>query len=523
MNRRPESATHVRLHPPVVRGGRLSVAWEQDPPSRFQRRTQWYIEYHRLDLERMDRRLLMEVVLALQLRVWAAEGREVVVHLPEPVGRITLDFWRALLRAEHVRFEGPVDEQTSYRPFPVRQGRVARTLARAARRPLRERRHRVAVTYGGGKDSTLAYRALLEDRDPADVVAVHLTQLYTLGNQARGDGLARSRDVVLAGLGDLGEAATVQTGATDLLASFDRTRRTHLPHILLYTAGLLPALLVHDIGEVVFSRTAVGYRTVQGPDGPVPANPTGRPEHLAYLRRYLRQVTGYDIAAESTHYALTELVSFRTLLHAYPEAFGSMVMCASTLESRRFCQNCTKCLEFAVFALAEGHVAPDLDYAALFGSDPVQQILAAAREQRGTRTEHGTGPWHPALGSATHFAAWCHTLSRIDPQDPALDLPDIVRADLTELVGHWGHPFPETVTLEQGAVRAAGPLGRAVAGVAARHHTVQDDPGRTALIKDQRVGFDHHAAMPTPGLDAWALRWGIRPLPDVDHRGVRRG
>lgn len=520
---------HVRLQPLTVSGGRLSVTWEIDPPSRYQRRCAWYLELHDLDLGLLDRRVLMDVVLALQLRVWAGEARSVVVHLPEPVGRVTLDFWRAYLDAGHVEFCGPVDDVSRYASPPGtrpqstgRLGRLGRLLEPGLARRGPPRAHRVAVTYGGGKDSTLAYRTLVENRSPQDVVAVHLTQLFALGREAREEGLARSREVILRGLRDLGDGAVVQTGATNLLATYHRGRFVPRPHVLLYTAGILPALLAHDVDDVVFSRTGVGYRVTHGPDGPTYANPTGRPEKLAHLRRYLRHVTGRDIGAESTHYALSELVSFRTLLHAYPDAFASMVMCAATRERRRFCQSCTKCLEYVVFALAEGHVAPDLDHGALFASDPVRAVLARARGDRGVRGAHGSGPWHRDLGSASHFAAWCHSLSRLDPHDPGLGIPDAVRDDLAVLARHWGHPFPAAATLEEGAVRGAGPLGAEVARVAARHHRVEDEPDRTVLVGEEAVGFDHRTPMPTPALDAWARAHEVPALTDTDERGVRR-
>jgi len=70
----PAESMTVRVHPPQVRGGRVRFSWEQDRNQTLQRRNRWFVHYHGVPVARMDRRLLYDVLLSLQLPLWAAPG-----------------------------------------------------------------------------------------------------------------------------------------------------------------------------------------------------------------------------------------------------------------------------------------------------------------------------------------------------------------------------------------------------------------------------------------------------------------
>jgi hypothetical protein len=508
---RPERLT-VQVHPPDVHRSTVTFRWTQDLPNALQTRDRWFVRYHGVPVDRVSRRLLYDVLLSLQLPVWAAMARTVEVQLPEPVGRVTLDFWSAYHRVGHrVSFTGQVDDARRY--DPRRSGVRRRAGRRAKDRP-------VAVTFGGGKDSTLAQQALLESRPAGDVLLLHLVQLFAGHPVVRRRTTLRSLRTVV-GPNWRRFRTPVQLVTTDYMAVLRRGSGAPRPHVNLYVGAMLPALVHHGVRQVVFSRTALGYRVDTSQGRPVFANPSGRPERLEHLRRYTRDVLGWDLHAESSHRAIGEFVSFGAMLREFPRAFEAMVMCTRTLDRERFCHDCPKCLEFAVLGLAHGHVAEDLDYDRLLTSRTVAELAAAAEEVAGTRAWHGSAPYRPQVGTASHFATWCHALHLLDPDHPELDLSAPARAHLGALKEAWGPvPFPAVATLDEAAVAASGPVGRATAAVAARGHAVRPGGGTgredLLLVGDEPAGQDHEAVMPTPELDSWAATWGV---PGVDGAG----
>jgi hypothetical protein len=505
-HRTPEKV-QVRVHRPQVRHGRVRFSWDQDVANPLQRVNAWWVHYHGVPVHRMDRRLLTEVLLSLQLPLWAAQGRSVVVELAEPVGEVTLDFWRAYHDAGHVTFRGPVDDCRRYRP-----GRPAprRRLGRAV--PVKQ----VAVSFGGGKDSTLAHAALLERRRAGDVLLLHVVHPFHHSPSVRRHVTARSlRTIVWPAKRRTG--SPVQLVSTDFMAQLRQDVPGPRPHVNLYAGAMLPALVHHGTTAVTYSRTALGFRVTHAPDGtPRFSNPGGRPERLRHLRRYLTDTIGLPLHVESTHYAIGEYASFGTVFHEYPDRFQRMVMCTQSRRHERFCHQCRKCLEFALLSLSYGHVAPDLDYDAVLTHPRVRRIVEVAR--RRPRSGEGPAPYHRRLGTASHFTTWCHALHRIDPDADDLPLGPRAREVLRVLVATWGQPYPAVQRLDTHAVSAAGPLGREVADVTARHFPVVD-PDRlpedetVLMVGNRRATFDHRAVMPTPALDAWAHRWDV---PDVD-------
>lgn len=439
-----------------------------------------------------------------------AEAVEVV--LPEPVGKITLDFWVAYFATTRVTFTGAVDDTEHYRP---RRPRLRRRLG------LPQRDHDVAVTFGGGKDSSLAQQVLLERRPRRDVLLLHVVQHFTTWEQDRVETMLRSLTMIVAP-NVLRHRAPVQLVSSDFMAVLRKRPEVPRPHINLYVGAMLPALIQRGVHQVVFSRTVLGYRVDRRADGrPTFTNPSGRPERLAHLRRYYAHVLGWDLHSESSHRAIGEFVSFGTVLRRYPRAFATMVMCTRTRDPQRFCHDCSKCLEFALLGLAHGHVAPDLDYDRLLTSPTVTALAQHARTLRGTRAWHGAGPYAPVIGTSSHFATWCHALHLLDP-GLLVEVGDQARDHLLVLKEVWGPvPFPAVAQLAATAVAAAGPLGTEVAAVAAQvypaGHTTTGEAqtgspvsrSHLLLVGDLAAGRDDAAVMPTPELDAWAQRWGV--------------
>ncbi|WP_420112051.1 hypothetical protein [Pseudactinotalea sp.] len=495
-------ATHmqVEVQPPAVRGGRVRFAWDQDVPSTTQLAHRWTIRYIGVPLRRVLRRttraLLYDVLLSVQLPLWLHDADTVTVVLPEHVPQARLDFWRAYHDADGVTFEVPPEPDHG-----------AEAPLASEQRPLQQQR-RVAVTFGGGKDSTLALEVLRLKRSASQVMLLHAIHPQVPGWRAMVRAVWRSVRHIVAPPA-LRQRAPVQLAVTDHICL--RTAAAPGPHINIYGPVMLPALIHRRVQDVVFSNSVMGYRVTPRTDGSLRfTNPTGRPERLDHLRDYLEQEVGWGVQVECTHRAIVEYLSYGVLKERFPEAFEKIVMCPRYRASGRFCADCSKCLEFTVFGLSTGYATPDLDYSRLFESDRVERIAARARELVDVVAPHGNGPYDRAIGTATHFAGWCHALSKIDMDGLPVALTPRALENLQAIVAVWGRqPFGAVQRVDPEAVAACGPYGTEVAAVVAASQLVAEAPPSDGilLVGDTPAEFDHTARMPTPALDAWAERW----------------
>lgn len=492
---------HVEVQLPAVRGGRVRFAWDQDVPSTVQYAHRWTIRYVGVPLRKVLRRatraLLYDVLLSVQLPLWMQDADTVTVVLPEHVPEARLEFWRAYHDAKGVTFEVP----------PPAPGQPTQVPLASETRPTDGKR-RVAVTFGGGKDSTLALEVLRLTRSASQVMLLHAIHPQVPGWRAMVRAVWRSVRHIVAPPA-LRQRAPVQLALTDHMCL--RTPAAPGPHVNVYGPVMLPALIHRRVQDVVFSNSVMGYRVTPRKDGSLRfTNPTGRPERLDHLRDYLEQEVGWGIQVECTHRAIVEYLSYGVLKEQFPEAFEKIVMCPRYRARGRFCADCSKCLEFAVFGLSTGYATPDLDYSRLLESERVERITARARELADVVAPHGNGPYDRAIGTATHFAGWCHALSKIDMDDLPITLTPRALENLEAIVAVWGrHPFGAVQRVDADAVAACGPFGKEVAAVVAASQLVAEAPPSDdiLLVGDKPVEFDHAARMPTPALDAWAERW----------------
>lgn len=452
----------VRVAPPRVRRSAVHFSWEQDVPNVRQHRNRWSIHFPGIPLDRAAPALLLEMLLSLQLPVWASLADVVAVELPSPVPRVVARWWLAYHEIDNVTV-GPLSGSTSYRPWNEDPATSTH----------------VAVTFGGGKDSTLADEALSESLGRDEVLILHAVHPFSARPGAGRMAMRRSRRLILEPVRTRG--ARVQLMVTDFMANL-APGKVGRPSVNLYLVAGLPALIHHGARAVTVSRTAGAYWTRRRTDGtPQWGNWRYRPEALAALGHYFQRVLGIAIEPVTTHFPISEYVSFKTLLRGYPAAFKGIVMCMRATSPRtRWCQDCKKCFEYAVFGLSLYHVDPLFDYDAMFGRSRYVEALIAHIKSGIEPNVHGTVPWAPVIGTRTHFAALCHALHLIDPSLVHDRLGASAARNLALLRAAFGQrPFPAVDAILLAAADACGTQpARIVVNAAARFTDVVDDlPG----------------------------------------------
>lgn len=490
----PPHPPTIIVNPPEVRGDKVTFSWTHPGGFDLQRRHRWTVRYVGVRLASTPRAVLWDVFLALQLRVWRGAGAIRVV-LPEGVDRRQVEWWTA--------FHGATDVEIITTGEPVPAASVT------AGDP-----GRVAVSFGGGKDSSLALAVLRSSRRRSDLVPVHVVQHFRNARRTRWATIARSLALVVVPT-MVTTRTPVRVVTNDFLSTLTTAGRRHSPHINFYGPALLPLIMATRTSTMTFSRTAAGYRATPRKDGSLRfSNPTGRRESLEAMSRYVETVHGYPISFQGTHQAVSELVSYATLLRLDPQAARSVVMCMRTTRLRRWCLTCSKCLEYGLFSLACGFRDPRFDYETAFTSPRAQDLAAAARRAGTATNAYGVAPFDPAIGTKTHFAAFCHALHLVGARlgrDRLQATPGL--RNLAAMHDAWGRrPFAGAASLDPAAVAASGDLSQEVATVAARWAPVVaeadlgDDEPRM-LVGDEPGSYDHSAVMPTPRLDAWHERW----------------
>lgn len=477
----------VEVHPPQIHGSTATFTWTSTEPNPHQPRSSWSISYPGVDLDRLDPAVLWEVFLTLQLHLFSQAWPQARVQFPDTAADLPVRWWATFRRLDNLTVVGTGRDRPARSPWRRRAPRSSR------------RGRGVAVSYGAGKDSSLALHSLLAAGPASEVLVLHLVQHVSRRKEQTELAFWRSRQLALAPAAALG-ATRQQLVSTDYFTTLRRTARR--PHVTLYFTAVLPALIHHGVTAVTVSRTALGYRVEPLPGGELRwSNPGGRPERLAALTAYYRDVYDLDLQFESTHYAIGELVSFNSLRVLHPEAMPTLLMCVRGGQER-WCHECAKCLEFTLFSLATGHHDPDLDMDRVFADGHGAVLAQAATEVADQTAWHGNAPFAIVIGTPSHFATFGHALHSINPESAELNLSGATRESLRALRSAWGRvPFPATVSIDQAAVAAAGPLGRLVAGRAATVHPARElDRDEILLVGDRLARFAHDQTMALPQL-----------------------
>jgi hypothetical protein len=475
----------VNVETPIVSGDTVVFRWTQSEPNPYQYENCFYLRYDGLDLTRFSSALFFEVFLGLQLKVFAAYGKDVEVVFPEPVPQPSVAFWQAFHNAERVAIS-PIADVTSYSPW-------------ASGEAPQQRPRPFGVLFGGGKDSTLA-TCLFSELYGADQVAL----LQFVAPQRPGELVSermgqRQEELMLRPAREQLGVVT-QRAWTDYLAQHHKSGLRMRPHLELYTAGLLPALLEWGVSTLTTSFPWTAYPIRHLANGQVWFRyPKSRPEILATQSTHYRRVLGADLTLTNINLLFTTFTSYRMLVERYPAAFQQIVMCVAAAPGERWCYDCHKCGEYAQFGLANGIVDPRFDYDRLFGSSRYMRKVIEYLESGVELSVFGNAPWQKFFGSPTNYLVDCHAIAKLSPDLIADRIGIEARVNLMLLKAAFGNrAFP---TSEHVPAKAVDLLGhepaRRIAGIAAEHFEVVDPLAGPFLSGNTEVEYDFTVRMPT--------------------------
>lgn len=390
----------VEVKPVSIVGDTVFFNWEQSADNPYQEVNAFYYRYDGIDLSPFTNAVFYEIFIGLQLKIFAAYGHEVEVVFPEPISPSTVAFWQMFHHAEHVTIS-PLASSNACSPW------------KSATPPPRKRTY--GVLFGGGKDSTLA-TCLLRELYGADEIVLFQTVVPLRTTKRMLTRLETRQEALM--LKPAREQLGVAThmGWTDFVAQQVKSRGVLKPLIETYTVGLLPAILWWGVEFLTTSLPWSAFPFVRQPDGSLWFRwADARPETFAAQRAHLQETFGVDLTLTNLNLLFTTYSAYRTLLERYPDPFTRVVSCVAAEPDSRWCYQCDKCAEYALFGLANGMVDPRFDYDRLFVHSRFIHRVVELVESGVDLTEYGVIPWERFFASDTNFLVNCHAVAKADP------------------------------------------------------------------------------------------------------------
>jgi hypothetical protein len=473
----------IVVEPPAITGDTVYLRWTQSEPNPFQWQNGFFLRYDGIDLSGFSPLLFFEIFLALQLRVFAAYKRPVEIVFPRPVPHTTAAYWQAFHDARLVSIT-PRSNSGSYDPW--------------LRSPApRSEPRRFAVFFGGGRDSLATTCLLSEIASPRDLLLVQYVMPLRPG-AALMEKLERRQEGLMLGPARERLGVATQVVRTDYQVTFHGLGHEKLrPHLELYTAGALPALLAHGVSLATFCIEWTQYAAYRQPDGGLDFRyARSRPEVLAAQTKHLRRALGLELAVADLNLMFSSPVAFRLLKERYPHALEQIVMCTSGGEGERWCYWCYNCAWYAMYTIWGRALDPRFDYDRLFAASPYIRGFVDYALTGVDLAESGNTCPSPSAGYGIH-TVFNHVLAGIDVDVVAGRLKKEAFANLQSLKTLFGNRlYPDVEKLPRQTIALAGhPIAVDVAARVAEHVDVADElPGPWARPD---VVYDFSIRMPT--------------------------
>jgi hypothetical protein len=285
------------------------------------------------------------------------------------------------------------------------------------------------ILFGGGKDSMFTL-SLLRAIYPADQVKLISFNIPTTLNiksalEDRRDRLSLDNAKRIFDV----EVIKVSTSARASMG-------THL-HTELYAGPLLPVLMANDITHVTFSYEYPHYFT-RTQEGPQVHFRRSRDEMNEALSQVYTKILGSSFTFFNANRFVTEVSAFEYLVSSMkPEDLSqSLMMCEASVEDARWCLNCHKCAQCALYSLLFNINFDQLDVSAFFENSPwIGRMLSqiGSRGLEGPDAPPMKRRYFPGLCANLHYDSFRATLSRLSKQ-PQKSLSESAQANLDRLV-----------------------------------------------------------------------------------------
>ena len=405
---------------------------------------------------------MLEVFLALELKVLGALDRPVRLVLPQAVPAPVADFWRGWNNAWNVEIS-PLSYAPSYDPWRISPHR-------------RPRRRSRAVFFGGGKDSTLVSQ-IWREADGADAVLL-VRGVYSA---TPGDGRLQAlradaeRRMLRPNRDAFGLASACYW--TDYPATIHPTAAAARPHLELHTAGALPILLAHGVETAAFCLEWSGFLS-PWPDGdPEPQfnKPRSSPEYLASQSRHYRDVLGTPLTITNPGWAVPFSGVMKALVERYPAATRTFVSCPR-ISTQRWCMTCPKCRSNVFYLLGAGLVDPDYDYSRALTTG--ERYLTASTASPHSRGQGRNLAWTPEMPvAARFFEERCDNVARIDMTPLRAKLTPAAYEELSRIHAAFGNErLPRSLQVPRTALdRLPRDVAKVLEHAVAPHLEIVDD------------------------------------------------
>jgi hypothetical protein len=453
----------VRVRRPSVRGGRVSYSWKQSIPNRLMYRNRFYFEYPGLDLTGLDEAVHWNLFLGLMIPVFQLFEQPAVIELASPAPRRLIEFWLLYHDALNIEVKTPKGRFARARgawevvTCPTRspwQERLCQHVPKERRdsgdRPARG--SRAAILFGGGKDSTFGLGLLTELLGEENVSLLRYVNPMT-GTARPRRSMEQLRQRAAANL-----IRPVQSVVdvdyleveTNFSSNCRETATSYACHMALYTASCLPFVLSKRIDYLVFNLERSGYPThevVGERSTPTFVYRRSRPEFFEATSKLYYELFDTHLEICNLSYPITELMSFEATFLRYPKLAPSMMMCEATLDdSKRWCRECRKCCQFALYSLYLQQPDPRFDYDGFFEKSRTAEAIRA--HMASTPSSH----WDPVLCHPAHFDSFRHVLHGLDADFLTRFLSKPALETVLALKARYGaEPFP---TSERFAIQA---------------------------------------------------------------------
>ncbi|MCT1443375.1 hypothetical protein [Corynebacterium glucuronolyticum] len=348
MTMQSSSPKVLMIYDPIVSSSRVDFRFSL-PIGTSPSVRSFFVDYVGIDLAGVPKELHYNTALGILLNT-IPDGEHYIVATQSPVPKRMADFW-----ASYFGLDLSFTELTE--KMPLRSASICQP--------------RTGVTFGGGKDSACALRALSKIMGPDNVVA--LSFVHPAGHLTVAELRKRRSLQILSSLKHFGTENCLEI-TTDLRHVVKRY------HTELYMAPLGVLLWMGVLDAVTISYEFCHYYEMGSGDLHFRRS---RPEIFQMMSEYYSDVAGRNIHIFNSNRALTELSAFNFLVKSDPESVDYITMCESTSDSEtRWCCSCTKCAEFVLYTAYFGLEQHGIDADYFFSSSPWAKKVRQASLQK---------------------------------------------------------------------------------------------------------------------------------------------